>query len=47
MNPEDITKLLEEIDKALSALWAIEDTLNAHLKLAEKKEQEDDQLPLL
>lgn len=47
MSPEEITKLLEEIDKAHTALWAIEDELNAQLKLAEEKEQEDDQLPLL
>lgn len=47
MNPEEINKLLEEIDKAITALWAIEDTLNAQLLLAVKKEQEDDQIPLL
>lgn len=57
MNLDEIDRFINEIDKAhtaidlaYTALWTIEDALNAQLKyleLAEKKEQEDNQLPLL
>lgn len=47
MNAEQLQQLVDLLDQIYTALWAIEDKLNAQLKLAEKKEQEDHQIPLL